>query len=252
LKSNEVAYYGDVDFLSPECGEFLALREAAAGWIASPTDVLKVLTAIDGLSARPDVFNATTRSLMFQKSKARYSTFGLGWDKIVVDGYSLGYVLEASKNGLLVGTNSWAVMDFRTNVSYAVVTNKRIMPGWQGAIKLKELIDSLVANVSDWPKHDLFEQVARTSGTTTTTSETSTSRRQISTNATSTRTSSATATSIVMPETLPTSTMATVPAPSSTNAMPTPGLSAALANCMHRTFVVFCFLFCVAFPVLFF
>lgn len=256
LKTNEAATYGD-NLMSPELGDFLILREAAAEWIASPTDILKILTAIDGLGARTDVFSATTRNSMFQKSKTRFSTFGLGWDEIVVD--ASNRTLKASKNRGLVGTNSWAVMDLRTNVSYAVVTNKRIMLGFEGVFKLKILIDGLVANVSDWPEHDLFEQVTRASEIASTTSQTSnsqtsTSRRQTSTGATNTRTSTATTTPSVMPEPLPTSTTLSVPVASSTstNASPTPGSSPATADRTSRAFVLCCFLFSVAFSLLFF
>ncbi|KAJ9624765.1 hypothetical protein H2203_004715 [Taxawa tesnikishii (nom. ined.)] len=154
-KVNEVVYYArEGEDEDAPYGFHVARRDSVGAWIASPMHLVKMLTAIDGLARRNDILNAAMREMMFTRSNVEGSKYGLGWDEIVED--REGKTRRATKSGGYPGTNSWVVIDFENEVSYAVVVNREVPKAHGGGKALKELIDGIVAGVEEWPDHDLF------------------------------------------------------------------------------------------------
>ena len=64
--------------LVPRCygGCDLQVLSGAGGWVASPTELMKFITAIDPEDSRPDILQARTIAYMTETDKARYP---IGW-----------------------------------------------------------------------------------------------------------------------------------------------------------------------------
>jgi len=153
-RKHEVEYY---DFDDPEGPYKLHVerRDSVGAWIATPIDLVKVATAIDGLSVRKNFLNKTTRAVMYDPTPVQGSDYAKGWRVKVTDGQPI----EASKDGDYSGTNSILEINFVNKTSFAIVVNKEIPNNEQfhGGYDLKTLMDRLLAEVEEWPKWDLFK-----------------------------------------------------------------------------------------------
>lgn len=154
-KENEVVYY---DFEEPE-GPYtfhVSRRDSVGAWIATPTDLARMMAAVDGLGRRPNVLNETTRALMFQKTPVDGSGYAKGWT-VALD--TNGALVEAEKDGDYSGTNSFISLKFKERISYAVVVNKEIPSNenFHNARDLKTLMDGVVNGITEWPEEDLFD-----------------------------------------------------------------------------------------------
>ena len=49
---------------------------SAGGWVASPTELMKFITAIDPDDSKPDILKASTIAYMTEKDKRKYP---IGW-----------------------------------------------------------------------------------------------------------------------------------------------------------------------------
>ena len=91
---NEVRYYEPADTepvelfdgsgqLVPRCygGCDLQVLSGAGGWVASPTELMKFITAIDPEDSKPDILQAKTIAYMTETDKARYP---IGWMQTTV------------------------------------------------------------------------------------------------------------------------------------------------------------------------
>jgi hypothetical protein len=159
-RENEVVYY---DFEEPD-GPYtfhVSRRDSVGAWIATPTDLVRMMTAVDGLAQRPNILNETTRALMFQKTGVDVSNYAKGWT-VSLD--SDGALVEAEKDGDYSGTNSFISLKFKKRVSYAVVVNKEIPSDgkFHNARDLKTLMDGVVDGIREWPQRDLFDDEVAT------------------------------------------------------------------------------------------
>lgn len=88
---NEVRYYEPADTepvelfdgsgqLVPRCygGCDLQVLSGAGGWVASPTELMKFITAIDPGDSKPDILKPRTIAYMTEKDKRK---FPIGWMK---------------------------------------------------------------------------------------------------------------------------------------------------------------------------
>ena len=86
---NEVRYYEPADTepvelfdgsgqLVPRCygGCDLQVLSGAGGWVASPTELMKFITAIDPEDSKPDILKPRTIAYMTEKDKRK---FPIGW-----------------------------------------------------------------------------------------------------------------------------------------------------------------------------
>lgn len=143
-KPHEVVYYGQNN--ENPYGPNVSRMDAHGGWIASATDLVRLLVRVDGFSSPSDLLSTQTISLM---------TTGSG----VNPGYANGWSINSAGNwwhtGSMPGTTSLFV---RTSGGYcwAISCNTRINAP-QFNQEMDELIWKAVNNPSiKWPAKDLF------------------------------------------------------------------------------------------------
>jgi len=134
-KSEEVVYYGGSPY-----DDNIARMDAHGGWIATPIDLLRFVTRVDGFDRTADVLERDSlRELSNPEGPNR--------------GYGEGWMLANNwrgHNGLLSGTRGWLVRR-NDGVSYAVLTNGGCPLG-----RLRSTVDNAINAVDDWPDYDLF------------------------------------------------------------------------------------------------
>ena len=142
-KGNEVLYYqANFDPYSMP----ISRMDAHGGWIASPQDLLRIATAVDGFTTRPDLLSSTSIQTMVQPSNTSPN-------------YALGWAVNQFNNwwhdGSLPGTASILV---RTSGGFcwAVVLNTRNNTS-AFASDLDNMVWQAVNGTSSWPAYDLFE-----------------------------------------------------------------------------------------------
>ncbi len=132
----------------PYGGFNIEAMDSHGGWIASPTDLVRLLVAADGFTSNPDILSSSSIQLMTTASTANTN-------------YALGWAVNRFRNwwgtGSLPGTSSIIV---RTNgdLGWAVMFNTR-PPNWREFIApMDNMVWEAIGGVSSWPTHDLFEQ----------------------------------------------------------------------------------------------
>ncbi len=81
-KPNEVKYYGQGGDISYVYTDPWPRMDAAGGLIATPTDLVRLLCAIDGFSTKPDILNAASLKTMTTPTlNGTYNGCGLFYDK---------------------------------------------------------------------------------------------------------------------------------------------------------------------------
>jgi CubicO group peptidase (beta-lactamase class C family) len=134
-------------------------RDSVGAWIATPIDLTKLLTAINGIPGRPDYLNQSTIDILFEKSPIASSSYAKGFT-VRSDEHGL---IDAAKDGGYSGTRSFVNINFRNKTTYAIVVNSE-MP-WDerfgGALDLKTLMDNLTWPIEEWPSYDLFPKYER-------------------------------------------------------------------------------------------
>ena len=124
----------------------MALLDAAGGWIASPVDLVRLLTAIDGLPARPDVLSRESIEAMTAPDPD-YQYYGLGWS-VDPPAYICGHT------GAMAGTTAF-LYQISAPVCLAFLCNSQT-PTEEYWEALGRLLDDILDGVSVWPEHDLF------------------------------------------------------------------------------------------------
>lgn len=127
----------------------LEAMDAHGGWIATARDMVRLLTAVDGFTTRPDILSNSSISNMTTGS-TQNSSYAKGW--------SVNSANNWWHTGALDGTASlWA----RTNSGYtwAIILNKRVIDGTANQFwgDLDGLPWNCIGQTTTWPTHDLFE-----------------------------------------------------------------------------------------------
>lgn len=156
---NEVRYYETTEAeLFPACdtigGMVLKSHGAndvygltgAGGWVASPTELLKFVAAIDGDPSKPDILKLATVRKM---TEDRQDVLPIGWMHTTGDG-------TWSRTGSMAGTN--ALLRRQANgYTWVFLTNTS---SWKGA-RFQRYISGMLRDafdrVDEWPEKDLFE-----------------------------------------------------------------------------------------------
>lgn len=115
-KPFEVVYYGQGTDAQYVYNIAFPRRDADAGLISTAKDVLKMVTAVDGFTTRPDILNAATITQFITPSS-------------VYPGYACGIGLWSAENlwfndGSLPGTRSWFMRD-DNGMCVALLINSR-------------------------------------------------------------------------------------------------------------------------------
>ena len=139
----------------PYGGFNLEAMDAHGGWIASAVDLARFITAVDGMTTRPDVLRPETIELMTSRPPAV-------WDGSAFY-YAAGWLVRPQQgnwwhNGSLPGTSSLIVRT-GNGLAWAVLFNARSMvPGSTFEQDVDPAIWQAVSQVTAWPTHDLFSQ----------------------------------------------------------------------------------------------
>ncbi len=156
---NEVKYYeSDTTYLVDDfCGREERVRRsyggsdittlgAAGGWIASSTDLMKLLLALDGFDNIPDILSQQTLELMADNHNNRYSP--LGWRKTDQNGWY--------RTGTLAGSSALLVRR-PDGINYVVVMNCANQKGPALANETYRAMEKAIRTIEEWPTTDLFD-----------------------------------------------------------------------------------------------
>jgi CubicO group peptidase (beta-lactamase class C family) len=117
---------------------------AAGGWLATPVDLLKFLTAIDGFKNTPDIL--TNHSLLTMTSPERGQPYGWRY----ADDQGTWW-----RTGTLAGTS--AMMKRKENgISWVVITNTSNRRSGSFPSRINWLMDSQLEKIAEWPERDFF------------------------------------------------------------------------------------------------
>ncbi len=119
---------------------------AAGGWIASTTDLLRLVVAIDGFNSPSDILSSN--SIHEMSSTELLGGSPLGWR-----GVKKNYWY---RTGTLAGTSALVVRQ-DDGLSYAIVFNTNSWKGPQFSNDVKYMMDHTLAKVDTWPDYNLFE-----------------------------------------------------------------------------------------------
>lgn len=138
-RTDEAAYYGANPY-----GMKVARMDAHGGWIATPTDLLRLTVRVDGFPAKTDILGSAALNELSDVEGNR-SAYGEGW--MLRSGWR-------GHNGAFDGSVGYLVRR-DDGISFAVITNTR-PSGDRSAGTLRSNLDSLLSTVGNWPSWDLF------------------------------------------------------------------------------------------------
>lgn len=155
---DEVRYYGYPDqMVSSVCeagkmktipygGFNLEAMDAHGGWIASASDLAKLLVATHGYGTDRDLFTPEIINKMMTPSEVN-SHYGLGW-----------FINEQDNRwhtGSLPGSSAM-MADISNGIGWVMLFNGNPQSS-EYFSSLDKLMWKTIRQVSEWPKHDLFE-----------------------------------------------------------------------------------------------
>ena len=145
-KANEVLYYGDWAY-----NLNVTRFDAHGGWIATASDLLRVMVRADNLPTKPDMINAASYATMTKPAgivglDGKDPSYALGWG---VMGETITH------NGSMAGTTA-VLVRAPGGWTYAGIANMQIKEKDQWAGVMRQMLADIVSGVSKWPTYDLF------------------------------------------------------------------------------------------------
>lgn len=148
--SNEeaIAAFDCSDRLLPRCygGNNIEILLGAGAWVASPVELLKFVSMIDGRDQVEDILTKESIALMTYSQPA---TLPIGWAKCTSSG-------DWARTGTLSGSS--ALIKYNSNgYSWVFITNTS---SWKGAAfpkSIDQFFRGAMQRVSHWPERDLFQ-----------------------------------------------------------------------------------------------
>lgn len=119
---------------------------AAGGWVASSTDLMKLLLALDGFPEVPDILSEESLKIMADNQNNQFSP--LGWRKTDSKGWY--------RTGTLAGTSALMVRR-HDGVNYVVLMNCANHKGPALASEIHRVVEQALRPIQSWPGRDLFE-----------------------------------------------------------------------------------------------
>ncbi|MFR9503036.1 MAG: serine hydrolase domain-containing protein [Rikenellaceae bacterium] len=126
-------------------GNNVTLLGSAGGWVASPTELLKFVSAINGCSINEDILTEESIKLMTYDSK---SDKPIGW--ATVRG------TEWVRSGSMSGTCA-LVKKQKDGYTWVFITNSSAWIGPNISNYISSTVSRSIAKVKKWPKRDLFQ-----------------------------------------------------------------------------------------------
>jgi len=134
-KDGEVVYYGRSPY-----DDQVSRMDAHGGWIATPIDLLRFVTRVDGFDRKADILRPETERELSDREGPNCG-YGEGW---ILQGNWRGH------DGSLSGSRGYLVRR-DDGFSFAVLTN-----GDGSVGGLRTSVNSAINSVRDWPSYDLF------------------------------------------------------------------------------------------------
>lgn len=128
-------------------GSDLQVLSGAGGWVASPTELMRFITAIDDQDCKPDILKPSSIALMTEKDENK---FPIGWMRTTRGD-------DWTRTGTLAGSS---VMLKRQHNGYTwvFVTNTSSWAGSRFPHKIENMIRQALDKVKSWPQRDLFDK----------------------------------------------------------------------------------------------
>ena len=135
--------------MGPRCygGTDLQVLCGAGGWVASPTELMKFITAIDADDSKPDILRPATIARMTSNDKSRYP---IGWMKTSESN-------DWTRTGSLSGSSAM-IKRQHNGFTWVFVTNSSSWAGSRFPHKIAALMSEAMQRVEHWPDRDLFTQ----------------------------------------------------------------------------------------------
>ena len=140
-----VSYDGSGEWVPrPYGGNDMQTIAATGGWLASPSEFMKFMLAIDGFDSRPDILSKKSINLMVKPSE-----FGpYGW-KGTTNGFWW-------RTGTLSGTS--ALIARQSNeICWIALFNTSTAKSTRFHRYIHRAMNEVLSSVSKWPDYDLFE-----------------------------------------------------------------------------------------------
>ena len=138
-KPEEVIYYGGNPY-----GMQVARMDAHGGWIATPIDLLRFVTRVDGFDRKADILRPESETELYNREGPNRD-YGEGW------------ILQPNwrgHNGAFSGSIGFLVRR-DDGFSFAALANARPSSD-RFAGQLRNTVDTAINDVDDWPSYDLF------------------------------------------------------------------------------------------------
>ena len=156
---NEVKYYGlkgEREVLSSfgtgekvakyYGGNSIETLGAAGGWIATPTELMKFLVAIDGFEIRKDLLSVESINEMTKSSKVIRP---YGWTGTDNNGFWW-------RTGTLSGTSALLKRE-QNGISWVLIINTTPKYGARFPVQINKTMIKGLATIDNWPSYDLFD-----------------------------------------------------------------------------------------------
>jgi len=127
-------------------GNSIETLGSAGGWLASPTELMKLIVAIDGFDFREDILSDESITEM-TKSTRKIRPYG--WTGTDKNGYWW-------RTGTLSGTSALLKRE-KNGISWVLIINTSPKYGARFPIQINKTLIRGLATVDDWPSYDLFD-----------------------------------------------------------------------------------------------
>lgn len=127
-------------------GNSIEALGSAGGWVASPTELMKLLTAIDGFGLRENILSPESIKKMTQSTK-KIRPFG--WTGTDKNGYWW-------RTGTLSGTSALLKRE-KNGISWVLIINTSPKYGAHFPVQINKTLIKGLATIDDWPSYDLFD-----------------------------------------------------------------------------------------------
>lgn len=121
--------------------------EGAGGWVASPTELLKLISLVDGYADKPDILSHESILKMVDTNVPGRSP--IGWRKIYDDWTWM-------RTGTLAGTSA-IVMRQEDGYTWTVLVNTSNWRSRRFNSRVKWMMSETLSKIEEWPDRDLFQ-----------------------------------------------------------------------------------------------
>lgn len=127
-------------------GNSMETLGAAGAWVASPSEIMKLIVAIDGFNMRKDMLSEESINKMTKSSK---HIRPFGWTGTDNNGYWW-------RTGTLSGTSALLKRE-KNGISWILIINTTPKYGARFPVQINKTMIRGLATVDDWPSYDLFD-----------------------------------------------------------------------------------------------